>query len=156
MSSRLQRSEDREAGQVGGIKVLPLAVLVFVVGTLLVANAWAVVDAKLVAGTAEREAARTFAEAAGDGGDAAAWALADRAAGDAFSAGGKRPERASIEIAQGGRLLRCERIVVRASYRVPALTVPWIGGFGAGIEVAARHGELVDPYRSGLDGPGCV
>jgi hypothetical protein len=34
------RGDDR--GQVGGIEVLPFGLLVFVVGTLLVANAWAV------------------------------------------------------------------------------------------------------------------
>ena len=32
-----------DAGQVGGIEALPFGLLVFVVGTLLIANAWAVV-----------------------------------------------------------------------------------------------------------------
>jgi hypothetical protein len=32
-----------DSGQVGGIEALPFGLLVFVVGALLVANAWAVV-----------------------------------------------------------------------------------------------------------------
>ena len=55
-----------ERGAVGGIEVLPLGMLVLVVGTLLVVNAWAVVDAKLAASAAAREAARAYVEA-GDG-----------------------------------------------------------------------------------------
>jgi hypothetical protein len=35
---------------------------------------------------------------------------------------------------------------------VPALTIPWIGGLGSGIEVTSSHSELVDPYRSGVPG----
>ena len=35
-----------DAGQVGGIEALPFGLLIFVVGTLLIANAWAVIDAK--------------------------------------------------------------------------------------------------------------
>ena len=38
-------SDDR--GQVGGIEALPFGLLVFVVGALLVANTWAVVDASV-------------------------------------------------------------------------------------------------------------
>ena len=34
---------DSDAGMVGGVEALPFGLLVFVVGSLLVANAWAVV-----------------------------------------------------------------------------------------------------------------
>lgn len=155
MRERRDHLRHGEDGQVGGIEVLPLAMLVFVVGILLVANAWAVVDAKLVVGAAAREAARTFSEAAPELGDTGAWALADAAGRDMLGAGGKRVESASIDIVEGGRLLRCERIVVEASYQVPALSLPWVGSWGDGFTVTARHGELVDPFRSGLDGDGC-
>jgi hypothetical protein len=47
-----------EGGAVGGLEVLPFGLLIFVVGILLVVNAWAVVDAKLAAEAAAREAAR--------------------------------------------------------------------------------------------------
>ena len=51
-----------EHGQVGGIEGLVFGVLVFVFGALLVANAWAVVDAKSAASVAAREAARVCVE----------------------------------------------------------------------------------------------
>jgi hypothetical protein len=43
-----------ETGAVGGIEVLPFALLVFVAGTLLLANAWAVVEGKVAASAAAR------------------------------------------------------------------------------------------------------
>ncbi len=52
-----------DAGQVGGIEALPFGLLIFVVGTLLIANAWAVVDAKFATDAAARQAVRTFVEA---------------------------------------------------------------------------------------------
>ena len=51
-----------DAGQVGGIEALPFGLLVFVVGSLLIANAWAVVDAKFATDAAARQAVRTFVE----------------------------------------------------------------------------------------------
>ncbi|MGZ4694068.1 MAG: hypothetical protein ACXWA3_10620, partial [Acidimicrobiales bacterium] len=52
------RRDDR--GQLAGIEVLPFGVLVFVVGALLITNAWAVVDAKIAVDAASREAVRTY------------------------------------------------------------------------------------------------
>ena len=53
-----------DAGQVGGFEALPFGVLIFVLGALLVTNAWAVIDAKLAATAAAREAARVYVESA--------------------------------------------------------------------------------------------
>jgi hypothetical protein len=146
----------RDRGQVGGIEVLPLALLVFVVGTLLVANGWAAVDAKAAAGTAAREAARAYAETPAGLSPAAAWARAEARGLDAFAAAGKDPAAASLlPLEGGGSVNRCSRIVVETTYRVPAVTVPWVGGLGEGIVVHARHTARVDPFRSGLDGDGC-
>ena len=52
-----------DAGMVGGIEALPFGLLVFVVGALLVANAWAVVDAKFAVDAAARQATRSYVEA---------------------------------------------------------------------------------------------
>jgi hypothetical protein len=41
---------------------------------------------------------------------------------------------------------------VRATYHVPALPLPWIGGFGDGFDVSSRHSERVDPFRDGIEG----
>lgn len=154
------RRGDGDAGQVGGIEVLPFGLLVFVVGTLLVANAWAVIDAKLAVDAAAREATRRFVEAdvpaADDFGEAEAEA---RLAGyAALAAHGRERSRSSIELTglespdgQPG-FTRCARATFTASYDVPVLSLPWIGGFGSGLAVTTNHSELIDPYRSGVPG----
>ncbi len=144
------RSGDR--GQVGGIEALPFGILVFVVGALLVANAWAVVDAKLAVDAAARQATRHYVES--DGAEQAAV----EAGLAALEAHGRDPVDATVGIsaldgagAQQG-FSRCARVTFTATYEVPALSIPWIGGFGNGIDVSSSHSELVDPYRSGLPG----
>ena len=138
-----------ESGVVGGLEVLPFGVLVFVVGTLIVANGWAVIDAKLAASAAAREAARTFVES--DAGTASeAWGEAQRAAHEALTGHGRSPARADVHPLGPLRLERCFRATVEVSYRVAAVVVPWVGGFGDGFTASARHSEIVDPYRDGV------
>lgn len=139
-------------GQVAGLEGLVFGMLLFVFGTLLVVNAWAVVDAKLAASAAAREATRTFVE--GQSPDEAAQA-AQAAAMGAFAGYGRSVERAEVRLVQGG-LVRCSRVVFEASYRLPALQVPVLGGLGEGFRVSSRHAELVDPHRSGLVGGSCA
>ena len=138
-----------EAGVVGGLEVIPFGMLVFVVGTLLVANAWGVIDAKLAASAAAREAARTFVESDAGTTDAA-WAEARRAADEALAGHGRDPQRADVHPLGSLRFERCARATVEVSYVVPAIALPWIGGFGDGITASARHSEIVDPYRDGV------
>ncbi len=141
-----------ERGQVAGVEAIPFGVLLFVVGALLVANAWAVVDAKMAVTSAAREAARTFVEA-----DDIDTARADAigAARDAIKAYGRNPDRLSLTGGEElGALARCHAVTFTASYRVPAISLPFIGGFGDGFVVHASHTEVVDPFRdrSGDDG----
>jgi hypothetical protein len=139
-----------DAGQVGGIEALPFGLLVFVVGSLLIANAWAVVDAKFATDAAARQAVRTFVE----GGDE------DQANRDAVAAGleaieghGRDPDRAVVQAVGLATLSRCARVTYEALYEIPALSLPFIGGFGpAPFEVRSAHSELVDPFRSGVPG----
>lgn len=140
-----------EQGQVGGIEGVIFGVLVFVLGTLLVANAWGVIDAKLAASSAAREAARTYAETAVADSDEA-WATARQAARDAIEGHGRDWARASVEPRALGRIERCRRFTVEVRYDVPLVAVPLLGQHGRGIEVTARHSEIIDPYRSGLPG----
>ena len=64
MTRRTRRVRWRDDhGQVAGIEVLPFGLLTFVVGMLLVANAWGVVDAKMATTSAAREAVRAYVEA---------------------------------------------------------------------------------------------
>ena len=139
-----------DAGFAGGGEVLPFGVLTFVVGTLLVANAWAAVDAKLAASSASREAARAYVEATDPAG---ADAAAEGAARDTLEGLGRDPSQVRVGIEVAGGFARCARVVVEVVYPVPAVRLPWIGGLGA-MEVRDRHTELVDPYRDGLPAGG--
>ena len=156
----MTRRRNGDRGQVGGIEVLPFGLLVFVVGTLLVANAWAVVDAKLAVDAAAREATRHFVEAdvpaADDFGDAET--AARRAGYEALAAHGREAARSTVELtaleSPDGQVgfARCARATFTARYDVPVLRLPWIGGFGSGLDVTSRHSELIDPYRDGVPG----
>ena len=147
MSHRRARGD---RGQVGGIEALPFGLLVFVLGTLLIANAWAVVDAKFATDAAARQAARTFVE-----GDDPATALerAEGAARDAMAGHGRDPDRAEVRPIGSPALVRCARATFEVSYTVPALSLPLIGGYGRSpFLVRSSHTELVDPFRNGLPG----
>jgi hypothetical protein len=139
-------TRSRERGAVGGLEAIPFGFLVFVVAVLLVANAWAVVDAKVAVTAAAREAARTWVEGDGTDDDARA------AAAEALLGHGRDPERLDLELEAPTGFGRCATVVVRATYHVPALPLPWIGGFGEGFDVSSRHSERVDPFRDGLPG----
>jgi len=137
-----------ESGFVGGLEALPFGFLVFVAGSLLLVNAWAVFDCHLAASAAAREAVRSFVES--EGPDATAIRSGEMAALEALSGHGKQGDRASIEWT-GAQLVRCQGVSVTVRYRVPLVVVPWIGAFGGGVlTTSARHREVVDPYRRGL------
>jgi Flp pilus assembly pilin Flp len=142
----LRRLRRDEAGQVAGIEAIPFGLLVFVVAVLLVTNAWAVIDAKMTVASAAREATRAYVEAPADGDPSA---LARDAAGEAVRGGGRDPGRLTLTAESEG-FTRCQRVTFAASYPVPAITLPWIGGFGHGFTATARHSEIVDPLRSGV------
>jgi hypothetical protein len=146
---RIRWRDDR--GQVAGIEVLPFGLLTFVVGTLLVANAWGVVDAKLAVTSAAREAVRAYVEAP-DAETAAA--LAHDAATEAVAGHGRNPASMTIEIRHDDDrpFARCTRVTVTVHHPVPAIRLPFIGGYGHAFDVVASQSEVVDPYRSGLPG----
>jgi hypothetical protein len=141
-----------QAGFVGGFEGLLFGLLVFVVGTLLVAAAWGVIDTKTAVDVAARQAARTYVEAP----DAnVAGVDAQQAADAALMGYGRNPSKAKVVLAQGS-FARCDRISIAVSYRAPLMILPFIGRVGTGMSVRAEHSELVDPYRSGLAGTaGC-
>ena len=137
-----------ERGVAGGFEVLPFGLLVFVAGSLLLTNAWAVIDGTLAASAAAREAARAYVEAPSDAEGQAAAVDAARAT---IEGHGRNPERAEIRWAVGPTFDRCASNTIVVEYRVPTFTVPFVGAFGAGvITTSGRHTEVVDPYRSGL------
>ena len=138
-----------ERGAVGGIEVLPFAFLVFLAGTLLLANAWAVVQGEVAASAAAREAARAYVESGGPA--RAALGEATAAATAAVEGHGGEPERVRVEPVGRLAFARCARATFEVRYSVATVTVPWIGAFGDGfVNTTARHSEVVDPYRSGV------
>jgi hypothetical protein len=137
-----------DRGQVGGIEALPFGVLVFVIGGLIVANAWAVIDAKMAVVAAARETARTYVE--GDG--PAGWDDAMAAGKEAIGGHGRNPDLVELTVTPAGEFERCLRVVVEAAYPVKRLTLPWIGGLGGDFEVHASHSEIIDPFRDGIEG----
>ena len=140
-----------DRGQVGGIEVLPFGVLIFVVGALLVTNAWGVVDAEIAADAAAREAVRAYVEAPTA---ASGEAAAREAARATMAAHGRRPALVDESIRRAGDAPfgRCVPVTVTVRYPVPAVVLPWIGGYGHAFDVRSSHTERVDPFRSGVPG----
>jgi hypothetical protein len=96
--------------------------------------------------SAAREATRAYVEAPA-GSDPLA--LAEAAAQEAARGGGRDAGRLRVTPLTAG-FTRCQRVTLAVSYPVPAITLPWIGGYGHGFTATARHSEIVDPYRSGV------
>jgi len=126
-------------------------VLIFVVGSLLVAGSWAAVDTKMAVNAATREAVRTFVESP----DATS-AVADstRVAREAIAGHGRNPDMLRLDPPDyhQGSFRRCNLVTIRASYPVPLVSLPFVGTHGEGFTVTSSHTEVIDPYRSGLAG----
>lgn len=151
-----RRTRHRSRGAVGGFEVLPFGFLMFVSVMLVIANAWAVIDSKFAVDAAAREAARGYVEAPTQGEADAVASRRARETMDAYGRGrGDRFRLDSVEL-EAGAFTRCARVTIEVSYEVPALTVPFIGGFGRGITARSAHSEVVDPYRSGPLVGGCA
>lgn len=147
LGARPRRSE---RGAAGGIEVLPFGLLIFVIGSLIIANAWAVVDAKLTVEAAAREATRSYVESSGQ---AAGDRSARGAAREVLVGAGRDPDRLILQ-RSGGPFERCAVVEFEASYRVAAITVPFVGGFGSGTTVTGHHHEVIEPFRAGLGAEG--
>ena len=137
-----------EDGQVGGVEGLFFGVAVFVLGTLVVANAWGVIDAKMAAASAAREATRAFVESSAGSTDAAL-DEAEAVAGETIEGYGRTASR-MVFVAESAELRRCALVTLRVEYPVPLITIPVLGRYGQGFTAVARHSEVVDPFRSGL------
>jgi hypothetical protein len=140
--------EDDEAGFVGGLWGWIFGLLIFVVGTLLVARTWAVVDTKFAVDAAARQAVRTYVQAP-NGQEAGS--EAQQAADAALGGYGRIPGEATIALVSG-TFSRCSLITIKVSYPAPMLVLPWLGRVGHSGRVSAVHSELVDPFRAGLPG----
>lgn len=142
------RDPGSQAGFVAALEALAFGVLIFVIGTLVVVNAWAAVDAKFAANAAAREAVRAAVETV-PGEDQAA--RADAAARQALAGHGITADPAIVPLALG--LERCQEIAFEVRLEVPALLLPGIATRRAPFTVVGAHREIVDPFRSGLAVP---
>jgi hypothetical protein len=144
----LERRSADESGFAGGADGLVFGLLVFVVGTILVGNAWSVVDTKLAADTAARQAVRTYVEAPDS---AIAAESAQQSADGALAGYGRSPARSTLSLSSSA-FGRCQRVTIEVHYRASMVELPLIGQVGVAETVTAQHSELIDPYRSGLPG----
>lgn len=146
-----------EDGFVAGGEALALGVVVFVVGVLLVLNAWRLVDGKLAVETAAREAARGLVEAPVDvlldpvrghevaDGRARATMVAHRGADDVPEATWR-----FVSTQLAGTAARCAPVTATVTVRVDTVRVPLVPvGFGT-VTLVGTHTERIEPYRSGL------
>ncbi|MEX2563307.1 MAG: hypothetical protein WD358_08615 [Nitriliruptoraceae bacterium] len=149
----------QEGGFVAGAEALLFGVLIFVLGTLMVVNAWAVIDARLAASAAAREAVRAVVEAPPG---TNLEVLASRAARDAVQAHGRDPSTVRIESTGPLVQSRCARVRLRVSVPIVTIAVPGVTSRSPGaaqaplghrwFEATSTYSEVVDPYRSGLPG----
>ena len=137
-----------DAGQAGGWEIIPFGMLIFVVGSLLIVNAWAVVDARQSAGDAAREEARAFVHESDEAGARAAARDAVFASTDGRGTPRERVALAPIHLDPSFE--RCAHVVVTVREVVPAISLPFIGGFGHAFTVTGSQDELIDPFRADL------
>lgn len=141
-----------ERGQIGGVEALAFGVLVLVLGTLGAATAWAVVDTKVAAASAAREAARSYVESNGSD---TAWDEAAERGREAFAGHGRSPS--AVELAMpAGDFTRCDAVTVTASTAVDLPRLPGVRAVARRVTVRATHTEVVDPFRSGLGRSGAA
>lgn len=142
----MNRAED---GFVAGAEALLFGVLVFVFGTLLVLNGWAVIDTKFATSAAAREAVRAAVEAE-VGADLAA--VGDAAARTTLTSHGRTAASATVVPLRAVQE-RCAEVRFRVTVDVPMTIVPGFAGRPT-VAVSSDYAEVVDPYRSGLPAGG--
>ncbi|MGH9306252.1 MAG: hypothetical protein ACRD0I_05125 [Acidimicrobiales bacterium] len=142
--SRCQRGEH---GQVGGLEALVFGVLIFVLGTLVIMNAWSVIDTKMQLAAVARQGVRAFIQTPA-GSDPVAGAT--EAAAATLRDQGRDPTR--MRLSASGTLARCQRVTVTVTYEVPLIAIPILGHLTSGFTASARDSQIVDPYRNGLAG----
>jgi hypothetical protein len=138
-----------ERGAIAGVEGLFFGVLIFVMGTLLVTNAWNVVDSKLATTASAREATRAYVEA-----DNRNSALDAAQAGAMESMAGHGYRGAELSVLEDTRpgYQRCGTVTLGVTTEVDRIALPLISGSGGTITISSTHTEVIDPYRSGLPG----
>jgi len=153
------RRRHADDGAIAGLEALAFGALIFVGGTLLIVNAWGVVDAKVAVSAAAREATRAFVESPAQATVEQAEVRA-REAAHLTMAGHGSGRVALVDVRMQGAfpgrgLVRCAEVTSTVTTSVPSLFIPFVGVLRqGGFEVRASYTEVVDPFRSGLDAGG--
>jgi hypothetical protein len=135
-----------DGGLVAGGDAVIFGVLLFVVGSLMITNLWSIVDARTAVQSSAREAARTVVETEDVGTVVLQAEMVAVATWQGYGRTG------AIDVSLSGVVTRCAPITVTVTAEVPLARLPIIGWSAGSTDVSASHTELVDPFRSGLDG----
>ncbi|MHB1139388.1 MAG: hypothetical protein ACYC2O_10565, partial [Microthrixaceae bacterium] len=132
-----------ERGAVAGVEALLFSVLILVAGSVLLVNAWAVLDTRAGLDAAAREFTRSFTEQQDAG---TALRIADSAARASLEHRGIDPDlvRVSVELPLG--FGPCAPVEVSVQRQVAWLRAPFLGQVGDTL-VRVEHRELVDAHR---------
>lgn len=137
-----------ERAAVAGLEGVMFAVLVLVTGTLVVTNAWSVLQSRRTLDGAAREYLRAYTQADGPG----PAALAARSAMiDSLSGEGVPIGSVSFEGPDPTGFGPCASATVTLSRTVPALRLPFVGRISS-TRVSVTHTELVDAHREMSEG----
>ncbi|MCO5313095.1 MAG: hypothetical protein M9952_09220 [Microthrixaceae bacterium] len=137
----LPRSDER--GYAGGVETVPFGILVFVAGTMLMVNLWAVVDAHVTLDAAARDYLRAYTGAVDRDGalDAGTEALR-RSIGERWT---------DIEVSAPPEPFGpCRPATVRIEVTIDSVRLPFVGTIGSHT-ISSTQSELVQPYRGAVD-----
>ncbi len=133
-------------GFVAGSEALIFGVLLFVGGSLVLLNAWRVIDARFAVSTAARAATHAAVVAPLD----SAPEVRGRDAGiAAFEAAGYDRDQLELTVEAPVALERCREVRFNAVAEVEPVGAPAFGWVHP-IRVSASHTQVVDAHRSGL------
>jgi hypothetical protein len=165
MKTTSKNHRDHEAGQANdeagqaGAEVLAMGFILIIGLIFLGMNAWAVVDAKIRIAGAARYATRQIVESEPidiEGAMGVSTITSENVGIEAVREALKDHPKLldhielTVDIPKGA--LRCSRVYVKVKAHVPSFGFAKIGAFTDGFTVSVNQSELVDPYRSGLDG----
>jgi len=129
---------------------MAFGILVFVIGTLVVVDAWGVVDAKMATSSGAREAARAYVEGPSQQG-----ALRDANQAVAVAMNGRRTRswQLTVRNANGSAGYdRCGQVVAEVSTDLARVPLPLLRRAAGTFRIQSSHTEVVDPYRAGIPG----
>ena len=142
-----------ERGQ-AGIETIPLGILVFVGGMLLVVNVWSVLDARMTVDSAARDYLRAYTNATTG---AVGRAAGESAVRSTVASRGRRDAGVAIH-APSEAFGPCHPATVSVTLSLPAVRIPFLGSIGT-TEVSSTETELVAPYGlaqgATIDGTAC-